>query len=199
MKGLIIKDLINIKKGSKSYTAALVIYLIILTSNKNLNLMAGIICILCTMLPNVSFDSDEKVGWNIYAISSGITRKDIVKSKYILGLICSFIGLVASVIISVITNGLYINSLAIPVIMWSVAIIALSVIIPISLIIGVEKGRILITLLIVSPIVFSFDVTKIVISQQLIKFIPILCGLVSIFVCIISLYTCLKIYNNKEL
>lgn len=199
MKGLIIKDLINIKKGSKSYTAALVIYLIILTSNKNLNLMAGIICILCTMLPNVSFDSDEKVGWNIYAISSGITRKDIVKSKYILGLICSFIGLVASVIISVITNGLYINSLAIPVIMWSVAIIALSVIIPISLIIGVEKGRILITLLIVSPIVFSFDVTKIVISQQLIKFIPILCGLVSIFVFIISLYTCLKIYNNKEL
>lgn len=199
MKGLIIKDLISIKKGSKSYTAALVIYLIILTSNKNLNLMAGIICILCTMLPNVSFDSDEKVGWNIYAISSGITRKDIVKSKYILGLICSFIGLVASVIISVITNGLYINSLAIPVIMWSVAIIALSVIIPISLIIGVEKGRILITLLIVSPIVFSFDVTKIVISQQLIKFIPILCGLVSIFVFIISLYTCLKIYNNKEL
>ena len=199
MKGLIIKDLINIKKGSKSYTAALVIYLIILTSNKNLNLMAGIICILCTMLPNVSFDSDEKVGWNIYAISSGITRKDIVKSKYILGLICSFIGLVASVIISVITNGLYINSLAIPVKMWSVAIIALSVIIPISLIIGVEKGRILITLLIVSPIVFSFDVTKIVISQQLIKFIPILCGLVSIFVFIISLYTCLKIYNNKEL
>lgn len=199
MKGLIIKDLINIKKGSKSYIAALVIYLIILTNNKNLNLMTGIICILCTMLPNVSFDSDEKVGWNIYAISSGITRKDIVKSKYILGLICSFIGLVASIIISVITNGLYINSLAIPVIMWSVAIIALSVIIPISLIIGVEKGRILITLLIVSPIVFSFDVTKIVISQQLIKFIPILCGLVSIFVFIISLYTCLKIYNNKEL
>lgn len=199
MRGLVIKDLINIKKDSKSYLFALGVYIVILGNNGNLNLMTGIICILCTMLSNVSFASDEKVGWNTYAISSGINRKDIVKSKYILGLICSFIGFVASSIISVINNGLHINSLTLPVVMWSVAIISLSLIIPISLIMGVEKGRILITLLVVSPIVFSFDATKIILSQQLIKFVPMLCGLDAIFVFIISNIICLRIYKNKEL
>lgn len=199
MKGLVIKDLINIKKDSKSYILALGVYIMISASNENLDLMTGVICVLCTMLPNVSFNSDEKVGWNTYAISSCINRKDIVKSKYILGLICSFIGFVASSIISVINNGLYINSLTLPVVMWSVSIIALSLIIPISLIMGVEKGRILITLLVVSPLVFSFDATRIVLSQELIKFVPMLCGLTAIFVFIISNIICLGIYKNKEL
>lgn len=198
MKSLVIKDLINIKKDSKSYIAAMVVYIIISISSRNIDILTGVICILCTMLPNVSFSCDEKVDWNTYAISSGINRNDIVKSKYLLGLICSFIGFIISSIINAISNGLYINSLIIPIIIWSISIVTLSVIIPISLIMGVEKGRILITLLVVSPMVFSFEITKINISQQLINFVPMLLGITAVFIFIMSICICLKIYKKKE-
>ncbi|RDY27749.1 ABC-2 transporter permease [Romboutsia weinsteinii] len=206
MKGLILKDFINIKKESKSFLLVFAMYFVLI-GTQNLDFLIGVICLLCTMLPTITFTSDEKVEWDSYAISMPISRNDIVISKYALGIICSFIGYIISIILSFIVSGISVSSITIPTVIFAFSAIFLSVVIPISLIIGPEKGRLLLMILIITPSVLAgilantgiVDVNKIEgLVNFVIKFGPILGILIAIVSFSISLCICLKIYKNKE-
>ncbi len=85
MKGLIFKDLINLKTYVKSLGLVASLFLIISIVNKSLSFFLGYIMMMSITVMIATFSYDEKVEWNHYAMTLPIERKDIVKSKYILG------------------------------------------------------------------------------------------------------------------
>ena len=61
-----------------------------------------------------TFSYDEYNSWDAYAISMPVSRKDIVKSKYIASIILIFIAVIFTIIISLIIGLIYILPLYYP-------------------------------------------------------------------------------------
>lgn len=100
MKGLIIKDLYGLKKGKNMYlilTAILVFYCIIRHMYSFITLMP--ILIFGTLITS-TFSMDSHVKWNKLAVAAPLSRKEIVKSKYVLLLIIIGLGMLTGTLLS---------------------------------------------------------------------------------------------------
>jgi ABC-type transport system involved in multi-copper enzyme maturation permease subunit len=96
MKGLLLKDLVNLKQQTKIYFIIIAVWLAIALTSKDGSFLGGMICVLSVMLPITTLSYDEKAKWDKYVLSMPIMRKQVVISKYILALALSFIGCVIS-------------------------------------------------------------------------------------------------------
>jgi hypothetical protein len=83
MKGLILKDTYVILKQMKYLLLIIVLFTIMLGYT-----FGTFLLLYCAMLPITTIGYDERAKWDKYAATMPYSRKDIVLSKYILGLIC---------------------------------------------------------------------------------------------------------------
>ena len=84
MVGLIIKDMMNLKKQILIYVFFIIFYGIFSFANGNDQLFWFAIIIIGIMTPITSIAFDERVKWDKFALTMPIKRKDLVLSKYIL-------------------------------------------------------------------------------------------------------------------
>lgn len=92
MKGLLLKDFYNIESYRKQYliiTGCMLVYGIAM---KSMTFTAIYILIVCGMQVITCLGIDEQAHFNGYAMTMPITKKDFVKSKYIMLVIMSAIG-----------------------------------------------------------------------------------------------------------
>jgi len=206
MKGLILKDLLSLRKELKIYIVFIAFYTALSIVSNDTSMLAGMICIFCTMLPITSLAYDEKAHWDKYALSTPITRKDLVLSKYILGIFCSSIGALIALVLSIRGNGISQQLITQTIILWAISIAFLAVLLPILLKLGVEKGRLIMMIIFGSPAIIGMILIKSgfpkpnqEIIDLLIKFAPIIAVLSVITALVLSICTSLKIYSKKEL
>jgi hypothetical protein len=83
MKGLILKDTYVILKQMKYLLLIIVLFTIMLGYT-----FGTFLLLYCAMLPITTIGYDERAKWDKYAATMPYSRKDIVLSKYILGLMC---------------------------------------------------------------------------------------------------------------
>ncbi|NLZ83975.1 MAG: ABC-2 transporter permease, partial [Clostridiales bacterium] len=145
MTGLIMKDLVNLKRYGKTLSAFIVIYAVMSFINKDASMFNSIFTVVLAMITISSYSFDEAANWDSYALSMPINRRDIVKSKYCLLLIISTLGIGVSLIFSIGIN-LYIGSENL-LIGFEFSVIGVmgilffySIIIPIITKLGVEKA-----------------------------------------------------------
>ena len=102
MKGLILKDLLNLK-GNIKFILLFIIMFGFMSSlgDGNVNNFIGVIIVLCTTMIVSTFSYDDLNKWDSYVLTMPINRNDIVLSKYLTMLIFSFIGVLVSLIVSV--------------------------------------------------------------------------------------------------
>ena len=100
MKGLIKKELLMIKGNLKYALLFLVVFIII--SLEDASIIYYIPTFISMMIFITTFSYDEYNSWDAYAISMPVSRKDIVKSKYIASIILIFIAVIFTIIISLI-------------------------------------------------------------------------------------------------
>ena len=145
MKGLIIKDILSLRKNIKMMGAMLLFFAVFAFIGNDVTFVSGMATLLMTMLTVTTLAYDEASKWDRYALSLPITRKQLVLSKYLLTLLLALGGAVISLIIlltaSLTGNGIsVIEALATVYGLFWVSLVFTGILLPLTYKFGVEKS-----------------------------------------------------------
>ena len=84
MKGLMIKDILNLRKNFKTTLLVIGFFAIYAYTSNNPSYMIAMVTLILSMMPLTSMAYDDMSKWDRYALAMPISKKDIVLSKYIL-------------------------------------------------------------------------------------------------------------------
>ena len=216
MTGLILKDLVNLKRYGRTLAIVIAIYAVMSFINKDASMFNSIFTVVLAMITISSYSFDEAAKWDSYALSMPVNRKDIVKSKYYLLLIISALGLGVNLIFSIGIN-LYIGSdnllkgFEFSLIGAMGLLFLNSIIIPFITKLGVEKARIIMIIVFMLPtgIIYlgmntlnngTLTIPKkiIEISNLILQYKYIIVPIAIIIVLSISYNVSVKIYQKKQ-
>lgn len=202
MTGLILKDLLNLKKQAKVYLILVIFYFVLAIFNENSSMFSSMMTMIAVMIPLTAMSYDERSKWDRYALTMPISRKVIVASRYLLGMIFIAAAFVLSVLVNMVFSKMYsIESILISLASLSAGITVMSVIFPLLFKYGVEKGRILMMLVLFTPIAILMMVSKLGLSmpdEETIKSFIFLSPIIALMLLLVSIYISLSIYRKKE-
>ena len=217
MKGLIIKDLCVLKNQMKTLLLVLAFFIIFSIINEDATFILFLVPFYMIMILITTFNYDEFNKWDSYCNSLPLSRKEIVKSKYILfnatSLIVLILGIIASFIIPNFIENTTFESLFASIIGVAFGIcLVISLLIPFYYKFGSSKGRIMLFLCIVILALLIGMITSLDIfnNKELMNLlnslnnlslgmITLLLIILAIIVMSISNYISVRIYKNKEL
>lgn len=156
MMGLILKDMLNLKSYAKMlllFGAIFGFFSFVTDDSSTLDVMFAMIC---GMLVLTTMSYDDLAKWDRYALTMPITRKEIVRSKYIDAMIFSAAGFivvtVVTFVICMIKGTSYSGTdLLTSVVLFFVAILLNCIMIPMLYKFGTEKARIIMILCALLP------------------------------------------------
>ncbi len=206
MKGLITKDLLILKNNAKSLVLLVLIYIVCSINADGVE--SFIIPFMMAMLCVSTFNYDEYNKWDAFAITLPGTRKNVVRAKYVVGLLLMFASLVVSLLLSFILGTMkrnldFSSTLEYTLSGLAAGILVISFMFPLILKFGLEKGRIgiMIASFGLSALIVTFaSVVRVptgVISfleTNLIAILPI----ITLLILSISYVLSVKIYEKKE-
>ena len=216
MKGLIIKDLCVLKNQMKTLLLVLAFFIIFSIINEDATFILFLVPFYMIMILITTFNYDEFNKWDSYCNSLPLSRKEIVKSKYILfnatSLIALILGILASFIIPSFIENTTFESLFASIIGVAFGIcLVISLLIPFYYKFGSSKGRIMLFLCIVILALLIGAITSLDIfnNKELMNIINSLNNLslgmftlllIILTVIIMSISYCIsvRIYKNKE-
>jgi ABC-type transport system involved in multi-copper enzyme maturation permease subunit len=208
MKGLLLKDLLNLKNSVRSLLFIFIFYVIFSVATSNFSFVAGMSVLLCTMLTFTTFSYDEYNKWDRYALSTPVSRRTLVAGKYVLSLILtlfggaiSFLALLCTYAVNQSIEKVGENALSILGVM-AVSVLFSGIILPIIFKFGVEKGRLLLFVVLAIPsglifILYRLGVTLPSEAQLMTWLIGFLFLILLIF--FFSFYVSCRIYAKKDL
>lgn len=217
MKGLIIKDLCVIKNQMRSLLLILVFFVFISIINKDATFTLFLVPFYMIMILITTFSYDEFNKWECYCNSLPLSRKEIVKAKYLLfnatSLIVLVLGILASIIVPNFIENTIFESIYASIIGVAFGIcLVISLLIPFYYKFGSQKGRIMLFLTItilalIIGIITSLDIFNNVELMNIINSLnnlslgmfTLLLIIVTVIIMTISYYISVRIYNNKEL
>lgn len=206
MKGLIIKDLINLKKYGWSVLMITALYVLFSITLKDPEFMGGMIVLMFSMIAVTSFSYDSMSGWDKYVISMPVPRRTVVKSKYVLALLLSLLGAALSAIIGIATgffNGTadIIKQLTISAGLLGIGILFLCIMLPLIFKFGVEKSRVIVIIVFAIPFAAAFAMSQTGMTlpshdqlMRILAYSPLMLAALFVFSYMLSCY----FYNGKE-
>ena len=87
MKGLLLKDLYQIKSYCRSYVFVVLVFFAVAFASEENIFFVIYPCFLCGMIPVTLLSYDEASRWNTYSLALPYTRSQLVSAKYLIGLI----------------------------------------------------------------------------------------------------------------
>ncbi|MDD2568897.1 MAG: ABC-2 transporter permease [Clostridia bacterium] len=210
MRGLLLKDLINLKTYGRSVILIVTVFTAFAFFSDDSSFTTTFISILFAIMAITSMSYDELAKWNIYALSMPISRKELVLGKYLLAFILVCLGVAISLIIAVIPvfmgNKADLLMLMLTVLTsGSVALIMLTILLPLVYKFGIEKSRIIlfIVLFIPSILLAILAQTGLIMPNKatdlliitLLQILPI----VALVLFVASYFISVAIFNNKEI
>ena len=204
MKGLILKDLINLKAQYKIFLVMITFFVFFAILGDNHDTLGLILTMITIMLPITAMAYDERSQWDKYALTMPVARKDLVLSKYLLGLLLAGAALVVNLAFQVLSGPGLTTEAVLPCIgMFGGAIFALSLILPVMFKFGVEKGRLVLMLTMFLPLGLMYlSKGKVNLPQpsaEVLQYLPYAAGAALVLVFLFSLLISLRVYKLKEL
>lgn len=203
MRGLIIKDLLNLKKQGKILVFIILVYSIITIASDDNNFFAAAIAMIFAFIPMTTFAFDEQVKWDKYALTMPVSRKEMVLSKYVLGLISSAVALLINLFFLTISGiGFTKDSMLSALAILCVGLIFVTISLPIVFKMGVEKARLFIMLVIFTPTGLVVLLSKWGVqmpSSQSIENLIYFAPLVVVTCFWVSIFASIRIYQRKEM
>lgn len=141
MKGILIKDGIVLKSQAKSFIFVYAVWGVMAVMYKNFYFLSGFICILSLMVPLNTIAYDEKAGWDKYALTMPVSRKNMVIGKYVVGIISGAMAMLLSIAAALFVREKILEVLISCAAVFAVSVMMISVVLPIIFKFGVEKGR----------------------------------------------------------
>ncbi len=201
MKGLMLKDIINLKQSSVVFVLVVGVWLFLSIMNGDPSFFCGVTMLMATLMPITAISYDEKANWNKYALTMPVSRFLLVLSKYTLSLLFTLSSGVLATIVCYFITGDINESLKLAIIFASLGMMMASVILPFIFKYGAEKGRLIMMAVIFIPIILIFLIQKSGIPmpdestfEMLINLAPV----IALFVMLISVFISKSIIEKKE-
>lgn len=157
MKGLIIKDLLNLKGLFRNLIITFLVFGGVFAVQGN-SFFAGMIMLMCAFLVVTTMSYDDMAHWDKYALAMPITRSALVGAKYIIVLILIAFGALIS---SVLTLTMHAIKPSVDLaegfgtigVLIFVALFFVSILLPMIFKFGAEKARIYLMVVVALPMV----------------------------------------------
>lgn len=204
MGGLLLKDILNLKKQAAAYLGVVIFYVVLSVWNGNFTFFGWMLILLGTMMPITAIAFDERAQWEKYALTMPVSRTQLVISKYLLG----YILMGCALVIYAVFSGLYGNgifskdSLLMYAAMTGIAVFFLSCLMPVIVKFGTEKARVYMLAIIMVPTLLVMSVIKSGVSmpsEQTLKRIAYALPVVVLLIAIGSVFLSISIFKHKEL
>ena len=166
MRALLYKDLRNLRRYIYQLMAICLAFgLLFGISNGNLYFVSGYAAMIGIMILLNSMAYDEQCGWYRTALTMPVSRKALVGSKYLLGLLTVGGGAVYSLLLSAVGSFFLpfdpLAALATTGVCSCFALLIIAILTPLLLRYGTEKTRLLMTLIFVAPILLLLFLSRI--------------------------------------
>ena len=86
MKGLLMKDLLNLKQTIRVWALLLALFIVIGFAQQSPVYISSMLTVMVLLLPVNALAYDENCKWDAYALTMPVTRRDLALSKYLLAL-----------------------------------------------------------------------------------------------------------------
>ena len=207
MTGLIIKDILNLKKSLMASLLMLLLFSIAAYQSKDPSFLIGVFVIIIAMQAVSAIAYDDLAKWDVYALTMPVSRKELVTSKYILAALLSIIALIVSATISYffifpLSNLSTREFLITSYLVFAIAMLLISVALPLIYKFGVERSRLLLVAVILIPTSIGVFLNKMGIvlpdEKQLLMLAKI-SPIMIIGILFISIFISTRIYKNKDM
>jgi len=201
MKGLLFKDILNLRQQGKVYLVIISIWLVIGIMNQDATFFAGVMMIFSLLVPVSAIAYDERAKWDKFALTMPLSKLDLIASKYLLSLLCAGLSGILAIIVGLAISGDTKEVLMSVSALMSLGVIFTSFILPIIFKFGVEKGRLVVMVLFLAPSVLVMLISKLNLRlpneeaiSRMFYFLP----LIAIAILLFSIYLSVLIYSKKE-
>ncbi len=207
MKGLIIKDLVNLKKYSHTVLLMMAIYIIFALMMDSMQAFSGMIILMFSITVVSSFSYDSQSGWDTYALTLPLPKKVIVLSKYVLALLLS----VSGTLLAILANWLFglfrhqsnfTETLVTSYSIFAVSVIFLCIMLPLIYRFGAERSRVIIVAVFAIPtaafVVLSQTGTPFTPDEALMSRLLLLSPLVLIAASAVSAALSCRIFRKRQ-
>jgi len=202
MTGLIIKDLLNLRKNAVMLVIFVGLFFVFGAITQSGITFGTVAATMFTLQVLTAMSFDERAGWEKYALTMPVSRKDLVVSKYVLGILLSLVGFVINVVFFLgfsgmtMTEGL-LSSLA----LLGVSCYFIALNLPPTFKWGVERGRLVMFVIMLTPAILipilAMGSLPTLTTEQL-EQLAIGLPLLMVVLLLPSLWLSLRIYSNKE-
>jgi ABC-2 type transport system permease protein len=151
MIGLILKDLLSLKKSGGKLLIMMALYFVIFASSGNIAFLSAMVTIVLTMLVINTFAYDEMSKWNYYALSLPVKKHQIVLSKYLLTLAFTIVGILIAVVLYLAEHKMNPETVLVLCALSSLALLMASVMLPLLFKLGTQKARIWTVIILLLP------------------------------------------------
>ena len=164
MLGLLIKDFLTVKQQLRIMLLLLIFYLILGITTNNSSVLWTMFMVISAMLPITTMAYDEKANWDKYALSLPVSRKTIVLSKYLFGIILTLLSMIIAIpftaLMAYLSPEIEISILTTIVSIGDIIPIFLAVVLPIFFKFGTEKGRFVMMIVFFIPVLVIIYLAK---------------------------------------
>lgn len=165
MKGLLLKDILVLRKQFKAMALVFVFYAFLGFAADNYNFLASFIPFVFMMMVLTSFTYDEASKWTGLALSMPVTRSQLVLSKYLLALFLSAVGMLASnaygyIMLLIMKQPITSELLAVSLTCTLFCTLLVCILLPVIFRYGVEKSRYLMIVICLVPFVLVVLIGK---------------------------------------
>lgn len=155
MISLVYKDLTNLKQQAKIYFVIIAVWVVVALTQKSPEFLGGVLSVFAVLVAITAYAYDEKAGWDKYALTMPVGRREIVLSKYILSCLVLGCGMLLFVVLNIVLHTRPEEFWPLTCTFLAVGLLALEVILPVIFQFGVEKGRIIIMLIFLLPSIIA--------------------------------------------
>ena len=141
MKGLIIKDLINLRSQMKLYGLIFIMWFFLGYVNHSASFFSGLMIMFVVLIPMTAVSFDAKYKWDRYALTMPVSRRDLVHSKYLLMLLTLAATAAVTFAGSFVLSGDLRYSAESTWVLMCTGVLMNAILMPLIFKFGVEKGR----------------------------------------------------------
>ena len=162
MRGLIVKDMLVMRKTLRTYALFLLFYLVMSALDLfSISMTTAVIQIIVMMLPMGAFSYDEMAKWDRYAMALPVGRRAVVAGRYcfalILGLGAALYGLVVCVLLSIFSGqDAMMENLLTVLVSLGLGLLYCDILLPLCYKLGPERARPYMYLVIFLPVILLF-------------------------------------------
>ncbi len=211
MNGLVVKDYIVLKHNIKFYLMLIILYAIIGMFSNLSSFLLGVLSVLGISFVMGTFGYDEAAKWDQYALSLAVTRRAMVRAKYLVALLLTALTVVLGFLLSFVSQLVHGNPNIVQLMLHlgvftSAMLLMTALMLPCIYRFGAEKGRavMILCILVVAGLegllLWGLEQTamlRIFMASPLLTALLIACVL--LFFLSLSYHISLNIYQKKDL